>query len=112
MASKVRVLPSPPAALDQSAKRLFPFAFDFFFPISSRNCRNFTAASSVGEPGKALIEINRSGLSFPSAEQDVATASLLAATSLVRDTGRIVLSDRRTRRQPKRPSGPSGIAAA
>jgi branched-chain amino acid transport system ATP-binding protein len=46
----------------------------------------------VGELGKALIEINRGGLSVLLVEQDVATALRLAATGFVLDTGRIVLS--------------------
>jgi branched-chain amino acid transport system ATP-binding protein len=46
----------------------------------------------VGELGKALLEINRTGLSVLLVEQDVATALKLAATGFVLDTGRIVLS--------------------
>lgn len=46
----------------------------------------------VGELGKALIEINRAGLSILLVEQDVATALRLATTGFVLDTGRIVLS--------------------
>jgi branched-chain amino acid transport system ATP-binding protein len=46
----------------------------------------------VGELGKALIEINRAGLSILLVEQDVATALRLAATGFVLDTGRIVLA--------------------
>jgi branched-chain amino acid transport system ATP-binding protein len=46
----------------------------------------------VGELSKALLEINRSGLSILLVEQDVATALRLAATGFVLDTGRIVLS--------------------
>jgi branched-chain amino acid transport system ATP-binding protein len=45
----------------------------------------------VGELSKALLEINRSGLSILLVEQDVATALRLAATGFVLDTGRIVL---------------------
>jgi branched-chain amino acid transport system ATP-binding protein len=45
----------------------------------------------VGELGKALVEINRGGLSILLVEQDVATALRLAATGFVLDTGRIVL---------------------
>ena len=46
----------------------------------------------VGELSKALIEINRAGLSILLVEQDVATALRLASTGFVLDTGRIVLS--------------------
>jgi branched-chain amino acid transport system ATP-binding protein len=46
----------------------------------------------VGELGKALVEINRAGLSILLVEQDVATALKLASTGFVLDTGRIVLS--------------------
>jgi branched-chain amino acid transport system ATP-binding protein len=46
----------------------------------------------VGELGKALLEINRGGLSILLVEQDVATALRLATTGFVLDTGRIVLS--------------------
>jgi branched-chain amino acid transport system ATP-binding protein len=46
----------------------------------------------VGELSKALLEINRGGLSILLVEQDVATALRLAATGFVLDTGRIVLS--------------------
>jgi branched-chain amino acid transport system ATP-binding protein len=46
----------------------------------------------VGELSKALIEINRAGLSILLVEQDVATALRLAATGFVLDTGRIVLA--------------------
>jgi branched-chain amino acid transport system ATP-binding protein len=46
----------------------------------------------VGELGKALVEINRAGLSILLVEQDVATALRLATTGFVLDTGRIVLS--------------------
>jgi branched-chain amino acid transport system ATP-binding protein len=46
----------------------------------------------VGELSKALVEINRSGLSILLVEQDVATALRLAATGFVLDTGRIVLA--------------------
>jgi branched-chain amino acid transport system ATP-binding protein len=46
----------------------------------------------VGELSKALVEINRSGLSILLVEQDVATALQLASTGFVLDTGRIVLS--------------------
>jgi branched-chain amino acid transport system ATP-binding protein len=46
----------------------------------------------VGELSKALIEINRGGLSILLVEQDVATALRLASTGFVLDTGRIVLS--------------------
>jgi branched-chain amino acid transport system ATP-binding protein len=46
----------------------------------------------VGELSKALIEINRGGLSILMVEQDVATALRLASTGFVLDTGRIVLS--------------------
>ena len=45
----------------------------------------------VGELGKALIDINRAGLSILLVEQDVATALRLASTGFVLDTGRIVL---------------------
>ena len=45
----------------------------------------------VGELSKALLEINRSGLSILLVEQDVATALRLATTGFVLDTGRIVL---------------------
>jgi branched-chain amino acid transport system ATP-binding protein len=45
----------------------------------------------VGELSKALIEINRGGLSILLVEQDVATALRLASTGFVLDTGRIVL---------------------
>ena len=45
----------------------------------------------VGELSKALIEINRAGLSILLVEQDVATALRLASTGFVLDTGRIVL---------------------
>ena len=46
----------------------------------------------VGELSKALLEINRSGLSILLVEQDVATALRLATTGFVLDTGRIVLA--------------------
>jgi branched-chain amino acid transport system ATP-binding protein len=46
----------------------------------------------VGELGKALVEINKAGLSILLVEQDVATALRLATTGFVLDTGRIVLS--------------------
>ena len=46
----------------------------------------------VGELSKALLEINRAGLSILLVEQDVATALRLASTGFVLDTGRIVLS--------------------
>jgi branched-chain amino acid transport system ATP-binding protein len=46
----------------------------------------------VGELSKALIEINRAGLSILLVEQDVATALRLAATGFVLDTGRVVLA--------------------
>ena len=46
----------------------------------------------VGELSKALIEINRGGLSILLVEQDVATALRLASTGFVLDTGRMVLS--------------------
>jgi branched-chain amino acid transport system ATP-binding protein len=46
----------------------------------------------VGELSKALVEINRSGLSILLVEQDVATALRLATTGFVLDTGRIVLA--------------------
>jgi branched-chain amino acid transport system ATP-binding protein len=46
----------------------------------------------VSELSKALIEINRAGLSILLVEQDVATALRLAATGFVLDTGRIVLA--------------------
>jgi len=46
----------------------------------------------VGELSKALIDINREGLSILLVEQDVATALRLASTGFVLDTGRIVLS--------------------
>jgi branched-chain amino acid transport system ATP-binding protein len=46
----------------------------------------------VGELSKALIDINRTGLSILLVEQDVATALRLASTGFVLDTGRIVLS--------------------
>jgi branched-chain amino acid transport system ATP-binding protein len=45
----------------------------------------------VGELGKALIDINRAGLSILLVEQDVATALRLASSGFVLDTGRIVL---------------------
>ena len=46
----------------------------------------------VGELSKALVDINRAGLSILLVEQDVATALRLARTGFVLDTGRIVLS--------------------
>ncbi len=46
----------------------------------------------VGELSKALVEINRAGLSILLVEQDVATALRLASTGFVLDTGRIVLA--------------------
>jgi branched-chain amino acid transport system ATP-binding protein len=46
----------------------------------------------VGELSKALIDINRGGLSILLVEQDVATALRLASTGFVLDTGRMVLS--------------------
>jgi branched-chain amino acid transport system ATP-binding protein len=46
----------------------------------------------VGELSKALIDINRAGLSILLVEQDVATALRLAGTGFVLDTGRMVLS--------------------
>jgi len=46
----------------------------------------------VGELSKALIDINRAGLSILLVEQDVATALRLASTGFVLDTGRMVLS--------------------
>ena len=46
----------------------------------------------IGELSKALIDINRAGLSILLVEQDVATALRLASTGFVLDTGRIVLS--------------------
>jgi branched-chain amino acid transport system ATP-binding protein len=46
----------------------------------------------VGELSKALLEINRSGLSILLVEQDVATALRLASTGFVLDTGHIVLA--------------------
>src|SRR6201996_3709776 len=46
----------------------------------------------VGELSKALVEINRAGLSILLVEQDVATALRLATTGFVLDTGRIVFS--------------------
>jgi branched-chain amino acid transport system ATP-binding protein len=46
----------------------------------------------VGELSKALVEINRAGLSILLVEQDVATALRLAGTGFVLDTGRIVLA--------------------
>jgi branched-chain amino acid transport system ATP-binding protein len=45
----------------------------------------------VGELSKALVDINRAGLSILLVEQDVATALQLASTGFVLDTGRIVL---------------------
>ncbi len=45
----------------------------------------------VGELGKALIEINKTGLSILLVEQDVATALKLAHHGFVIDTGRVVL---------------------
>lgn len=46
----------------------------------------------VGELGKALIEVNKAGLSILLVEQDVATALRLASRGFVLDTGRMVLS--------------------
>ena len=46
----------------------------------------------VGELSKALVAINRAGLTILLVEQDVATALRLASTGFVLDTGRIVLS--------------------
>ena len=46
----------------------------------------------VGELSKALVEINKSGLSILLVEQDVATALKLAHRGFVIDTGRVVLS--------------------
>ena len=46
----------------------------------------------VGELSKALVGINRAGLSILLVEQDVATALRLASTGFVLDTGRIVLA--------------------
>lgn len=46
----------------------------------------------VGELSKALVEINKSGLSILLVEQDVATALKLAHRGFVIDTGRMVLS--------------------
>lgn len=46
----------------------------------------------VGELSKALVEINKSGLSILLIEQDVATALKLAHRGFVIDTGRMVLS--------------------
>lgn len=46
----------------------------------------------VSELSKALIDINRAGLSILLVEQDVATALRLAGTGFVLDTGRMVLS--------------------
>lgn len=46
----------------------------------------------VGELGKALVEINKSGLSILLVEQDVATALKLAHRGFVLDTGRMVLN--------------------
>jgi branched-chain amino acid transport system ATP-binding protein len=45
----------------------------------------------VGELGKALVDVNRAGLSILLVEQDVATALRLASTGFVLDTGRMVL---------------------
>jgi branched-chain amino acid transport system ATP-binding protein len=45
----------------------------------------------VGELGKALVDVNKSGLSILLVEQDVATALKLAHRGFVIDTGRIVL---------------------
>src|SRR6202020_1686785 len=45
----------------------------------------------VAELSKALLEINRSGLSILLVEQDVATALLLATTGFVLDTRRLCL---------------------
>jgi branched-chain amino acid transport system ATP-binding protein len=46
----------------------------------------------VGELSKALVEINKSGLSILLVEQDVATALKLAHRGFVIDTGRMVLN--------------------
>ncbi len=46
----------------------------------------------VGELGKALLEVNKAGLSILLVEQDVATALRLASRGFVLDTGRMVLS--------------------
>lgn len=46
----------------------------------------------VGELGKALVEVNKAGLSILLVEQDVATALRLASRGFVLDTGRMVLS--------------------
>jgi branched-chain amino acid transport system ATP-binding protein len=46
----------------------------------------------VGELSKALVEINKSGLSILLVEQDVATALKLARRGFVIDTGRMVLN--------------------
>jgi len=46
----------------------------------------------VIELSRALLDINRTGLSILVVEQDVATALRLAGTGFVLDTGRIVLS--------------------
>lgn len=46
----------------------------------------------VGELGKALVEVNKAGLSILLVEQDVATALKLASRGFVLDTGRMVLS--------------------
>jgi branched-chain amino acid transport system ATP-binding protein len=46
----------------------------------------------VGELSKALVEINKTGLSILLVEQDVATALRLASTGFVLDTGRVVLT--------------------
>jgi len=50
------------------------------------------APKLVGELGRALLAVNRSGLAILLVEQDVATALRLAHYGFVLDTGRIVLA--------------------